>query len=108
MLLHPLTFAGSPLSLSSLLPCRVTKSVMCLTADACLTADPGDVSSIPDWSHTFVEIDHEIFSTVFLIPSANQEGMLSVTSESISTNWLTAWSSLLREKVWLGELTIPT
>ena len=36
-----------------------------------------------------------------------QEGLLSVTSESMSTNyWLTACSSLPR-KVWLGELTVP-
>ena len=35
-----------------------------------LTADPGVASSIPAWSHTFVEIDHEITSTVILLPSA--------------------------------------
>ena len=35
-----------------------------------LTADPGVVSSIPARSHTFVEIDHEIISTVVLLPSA--------------------------------------
>ena len=39
------------------------KSVTCLTADMCLTADPGVVSSFPARSHTFVEIDHEIIST---------------------------------------------
>ena len=32
--------------------------VACLTADTCLTADPGVVSSIPTRSHTLVEIDH--------------------------------------------------
>ena len=37
-----------------------------------------------------------------------QEGLLSVTSESMCTNyWLTACSSLPRKKVWLGELTVP-
>ena len=41
-----------------------------LATDASLTADPGVASSIPAWSHTFVEIDHEIFSTVILLPSA--------------------------------------
>ena len=35
-----------------------------------LTADPGVASSIPARSHTFVEIDHEIISTVILLPSA--------------------------------------
>ena len=43
---------------------------MCLATDTSLTADPGVVSSIPAWSHTFVEIDHEIISTVILLPSA--------------------------------------
>ena len=37
----------------------------------CLTADQGVTSSIPAWSHTFVEIDHEIISTFILLPSAD-------------------------------------
>ena len=45
------------------------QSVMCLATDASLTTDPGVASSIPAQSHTFVEIDHEIISTVFLPPS---------------------------------------
>ena len=44
-----------------------------------LTADPGVASSIPERSHTFAEIEHEIISTfIFLLPL-----ILSVTSESI-------------------------
>ena len=35
-----------------------------------LTADPGVASSIPARSHTFMEIDQEIISTVILLPSA--------------------------------------
>ena len=50
---------------------RVAQSVTCLAKDACLTADPGVASSIPARSHTFVEIDHEIISTVILLPSAD-------------------------------------
>ena len=46
------------------------QSVTCLTTDVSLTADPGVASSIPGWSHTFVEIDHEIISTAILHPSA--------------------------------------
>ena len=46
------------------------QSVMCLATDASPTADPGVESSIPAWSHTFVEIDHEIISMVILLPSA--------------------------------------
>ena len=36
-----------------------------------LTAIPGVASSIPARYHTFVEIDHEIISTVILLPSAD-------------------------------------
>ena len=53
------------------IPGRVAQSVMCLATDACLTADPGVASSIPARYHTFVEIDHEIISTVILLPSAD-------------------------------------
>ena len=49
----------------------VAQSVKCLATDACLTAVPGVASSIPARSHTFVEIDHEIISTVILLPSAD-------------------------------------
>ena len=66
------------------------------------TQDPGVASSIPVRSHTFVEIDHKMISTVILLPSTDsfiQEGLLSVTSESMCTNyWLTACSSLPRKK----------
>ena len=50
---------------------RIAQSVTCLATDACLTADPGVASSIPAWSHTFVETDHEIIATVILLLSAN-------------------------------------
>ena len=49
------------------LPGRVAQSVTCLATDASLTADPGVASQY----HTFVEIDHEIISTVILLPSAD-------------------------------------
>ena len=49
----------------------VAQSVTRLATDACLTADPGVASSISARSHTFVEIDHEIISTVILLPSAD-------------------------------------
>ena len=52
-------------------PGRLSHSVTCLATDACLTADPGVASLIPVRSHTFVEIDHEIISTVILLPSAD-------------------------------------
>ena len=53
------------------IPGRIAQSVTCLATDACLTAIPGVASSIPARSHTFVEIDHEIISTVILLPSAD-------------------------------------
>ena len=53
------------------LPGGVAQSVTCLATDACLTADPGVASSIPVRSHTFVVIDHEMISTVILLPSAD-------------------------------------
>ena len=49
---------------NGLVPGWVGRSVMCLTAN------PGVASSIPTRSHTYVEIDHEIISTVILLPSA--------------------------------------
>ena len=56
-----------------------------------LIADPGDVSLIPAWPHTFMEIDCEMFSSVIdilLLPLI--QGLLLVTSERMCTeNWLT-------------------
>ena len=51
-------------------PGCIAQSVMYLATDASLTADQGVMSSIPARSHTFLEIDHEIISTVILLPSA--------------------------------------
>ena len=52
------------------LPGRLAQSVMCLATDASLAEDPWVLSLITARSHTFVEIDHEIISTVILLPSA--------------------------------------
>ena len=48
----------------------VAQSVTCLATDGSPTADPGIASSMQALSHTFVEIDHEIISTVIFLPSA--------------------------------------
>ena len=45
------------------------QSVTCLATDTCLTADPGVPSLIAARSHTFMEIDREIISTVISLPS---------------------------------------
>ena len=58
--------------------------------DASLTADPGVASLIPAWSNSFVEIDHEIIFMVILLPTAEsdiEEGLLSVTSQSMCTEY---------------------
>ena len=65
-----LDFLNNVVFLSMKIPGRVAQSVTCLAIDVSLTADPGVASSIPARSHTFVEIDHEIISTVILLPSA--------------------------------------
>ena len=49
---------------------RMRSSVGNVSGNRCESAaDPGVASSIPARSHTFVEIDHEIISTVILLPS---------------------------------------
>ena len=53
----------------TIVPGRVAQLVTCLQTDASLTADPGVASLILARSHTFVEIDHGIISTVILLPS---------------------------------------
>ena len=84
----------------SYIPGRVAQSVTCPATDVSLTADTGVASLIPARSHTFVEIDHEIVSTVILL---NQEGLLSVTSESMCTKYNVLVNRLFKlahEKVW--------
>ena len=75
----------------------------------CRIADLGVASSIPARSHTFVEIDQEIISTVILLSSADLFKKCCCQLESMCTKyWLTACSSLPRKKVWLDELTVLT
>ena len=62
------------------LPGRAAQSVTCLATDACLTADPGVASSILVRSHTFVEIDHEMISTVILLPFLSGEHFRAIWS----------------------------
>ena len=69
--LYTYSFLKPNWALRSTIPGRVAQSVTCLATDACLTADPGFASSTPARYHTFVEIDHEIISTVILLPSAD-------------------------------------
>ena len=89
----------------------IAQSVTCLATDGSLTADPGVASSIPVWSHTFVEIDHEIISTFILLPSAESfmkgccQFQAKVCVHKVLVNCL---FKLAQEKVWfIGELTVP-
>ena len=51
---------------------------------------------MPAWSHTFVEIDHEIISMVILLLPLIQEGLLSVTRESMCMkNWLSTTGKIV-------------
>ena len=64
-------FEATRTFLTSIGPQMQSKETTTRRKDACLTAIPGVASSIPALSHTFVEIDHEIISTVILLPSAD-------------------------------------
>ena len=73
---------------------------------------PGVASWIAARSHTFVEIDHEIISTVILLPSAESfkkgccqlQGLNRKYVHKVLVNCLL---KLAQEKVWFDELTVP-
>ena len=92
-----------------LIPGRVAQSVTCLVTDSCLTADPGVASSIPARSHTFVEIDHEIISTVILPPPLihSRRVVVSYKRKYVHKLLVNRLFKPAQEKVWLGELTVP-
>ena len=84
-------------------PGRVAQSV------TCLATDPGVASLIPARPHTFVEIDHEIISSVILLPSAEsfKTGCHSYKRKYVHKVLIYCLFKLAQEKVWLGELTVP-
>ena len=88
---------------------RVAQSVTCLATDASLTAYPGVASSIPARFHTFVEIDHEIISTVILLPSAEsfKKGCCQLQAKVCARSTGKLLVQACPGKVWLGELTVP-
>ena len=90
-------------------PGRVAQSVTYLATDACLTADPGVASSIPARSHTFVEIDHEIISTVILLLPLiySRRVVVSYKRKYVHELLVNRLFKPAQEKVWLGELTVP-
>ena len=106
----PLLYFSSAISLDfSASMGRVAQSVVCLATDACLTADPGVASSIQVRSHTFVEFDHEMISTVILLPSAahSRRIVVSYKRKYVHELLVNRLFKPAQEKVWLGELTVP-
>ena len=83
--------------------------VTCIATDACLTADPGVTSSIPVRSHTFVEIDHEIISTVILLLPLihSRRVVVSYKRKYVHELLVNRLFKPAQEKVCLGELTVP-
>ena len=78
-----------------MLPFHVVQSVTYLATYVCLTADPVVASLILARIHTFVEIDHEIISTIILLPSTR----VVVSYENMCRKyWLTTCSNLPRKK----------
>ena len=57
--LHTIEDENRPVNIS--VPCCVVQSVICLSADKEVA------SSIPAQSHTFLQIDHELFTTAILL-----------------------------------------
>ena len=55
--------------------------------------------------HSFVEIDHEIFSTVILSLPLIQEGQLSVSGERMCTILVNRLEDSCPVNMWLGKLT---
>ena len=92
-----------------LVPSCVAQSVTCLATDACLTADPGVTSSIPVRYHTFVEIDHEIISTVILLLPLiySRRVVVSYKRKYVHKLLVNRLLKPAQEKVRLSELTVP-
>ena len=91
------------------MPGRVAQSVTCLATDASLTADPGVASLIPVGSHTFEEIDHEIFLRSFCSPPLihSRRVVVSYKRKYVHELLVNHLFKPAQEKVWLGELTVP-
>ena len=91
------------------MPGRVAQSVTCMATDACLTADPGVASSIPVRPHTFVEIDHEMISSVILLLPLihSRRVVVSYKRKYVQELLVNRLFKPAQEKVWLRELTVP-
>ena len=101
------------LGLKLLLTSSLTKACTFMCCDnlicSCLTADPGVASSIPVRSHSFVEIDHEMISTVILLLPLihSRRVVVSYKRKFVHELLVNRLFKPAQEKVWLGELTVP-
>ena len=87
----------------------VTKCYHAKKKKKILTADPGVASSIPARYHTFVEIDHEIISTVILLLPLiySRRVVVSYKRKYVHKLLVNRYLKPAQEKVWLSELTVP-
>ena len=69
----------------------------------------GVASSIPARYHTFVEIDHEMISTVILLLPLihSRRVVVSYKRKYVHELLVNRLFKPAQEKVWLGELTVP-
>ena len=74
-------FSNDSILQSIQLPGPIAQSIVCLIAD------PGVMSLNPAQPHTFMEIDHIMFSMVILLLPLIQERLLSVTCECTCTDY---------------------
>ena len=88
---------------------RIAQSVTHLATDASQTADPGVVSLIQTRSHSFVEIDHEIISTIIHLPSTEsfKKGCCQLQAKYVHKVLVNCLFKLAQIKVWLTELAVP-
>ena len=114
--IHNVGFIISSGKAHSACPCRTGPRSAVVNVSgyniANLAADPGVASSIPAWSHTFVEIDHEIISTLILLASVlplnhSRRVVVSYKRKYVHELLDNCLFKLAQEKVWLGELTVP-
>ena len=89
------------------IPGYLAQSLTCLTADMCLTADPGVASLIQARSHTSWRlIDHEIISKAISFLSADSRRSVSYKRKYIHQVLVNCLVKPAQEKVWLCELTL--
>ena len=95
--------------LMSFLTCVVNQVGSVLRAFINLLGTCLFASSIPARSQTFVEIDHEIISTVILLLPLiySRRVVVSYKRKYVHELLVNSLYKPAQEKVWIGELTVP-